>query len=103
MKILDVPHKSISDVKNSPMKIFEQANITNNGVYIFNRNSVAGVMITQEQYEGLNAEIDALYDKIDEMVVKERLADTNVKTYSVEEVTGINLDDVEFDENDGWE
>ena len=92
------------------MSIFKEADETNNGVYLFNRGSVAGVMLTQEQYESvneeiekLNVEIEVLYDQIDELVVKERIADTNVKTYSVEETTGVNLDDIEFDENDGWE
>lgn len=102
MKILDVPHKSISDVKQSPMRIFEQANDTSNGVYIFNRNTVAGVMLTQKQYEGMHAEIELLRDKIDEMIIKKRLADENVKTYSVAEATGINLENIEFDSNDGW-
>jgi|TARA_B100000809_G_C15105352_1_gene518526 PHD/YefM family antitoxin component YafN of YafNO toxin-antitoxin module len=103
MKTLDVPFKSISDVKKSPMTIFKEAEERNNGVYIFNRDKVAGVVLTQEQYENMNNEIEALYDRIDELIVKERLKDTNVKTYSVEEATGINLDNIELDENDGWE
>lgn len=81
-----------------------------NGVYIFNRGTVAGVILTQEQYESaneeidtLNAEIEALYDQMDELIVKQRLADSNVETYTVEEVTCVTLDDIEFDENDGWE
>ncbi|MCG1010918.1 hypothetical protein J4760_12890 [Salinicoccus sp. ID82-1] len=103
MKTLDVPFKSISDVKKSPMTIFEEAKERNNGVYIFNRDKVAGVVLTQDQYESMNSEIEALYDRIDELIVKERLQDKNIKTYSVEEVTGINLDDIELDDNDGWE
>ncbi|MEZ2459038.1 hypothetical protein ACBR55_10705 [Salinicoccus roseus] len=103
MKTLDVPFKSISDIKKSPMTIFEEAKARNNGVYIFNRDKVAGVVLTQEQYENMNSEIEALYDRIDELIVKERLQDKNPKTYSVEAVTGINLDDIELDDNDGWE
>lgn len=110
MKILNVPHKSISDVKQSPMSIFKEADETNNSVYIFNRGSVAGVMLTQEQYESineeieaLNEEIEALYDQVDELIVKERLADPDRGSIPVNEVIGMNLDDIEFDENDGWE
>lgn len=44
---------SITDVKQSPMTIFETAKETNEGVYIYNRNKVAGVMLTAEQYETL--------------------------------------------------
>lgn len=44
---------SVTDVKQSPMTIFETAKKTNAGVYIYNRNKVAGVMLTAEQYEAL--------------------------------------------------
>ncbi|MEI5988800.1 type II toxin-antitoxin system Phd/YefM family antitoxin [Enterococcus crotali] len=44
---------SITDVKQSPMTIFETAKEKNTGVYIYNRNKVAGVMLTAEQYETL--------------------------------------------------
>lgn len=44
---------SITDVKQSPMAIFESAKTQKKGVYIYNRNKVAGVMLTAEQYESL--------------------------------------------------
>ncbi|MBO0421462.1 prevent-host-death protein [Enterococcus plantarum] len=44
---------SVTDVKQSPMTIFKKAKETNKGVYIYNRNKVAGVMLTVEQYEAL--------------------------------------------------
>ncbi|MGX7148610.1 type II toxin-antitoxin system Phd/YefM family antitoxin [Enterococcus ureasiticus] len=44
---------SVTDVKQSPMTIFEAAKEANAGVYIYNRNKVAGVMLTAEQYESL--------------------------------------------------
>ncbi|EOL43310.1 hypothetical protein [Enterococcus caccae] len=44
---------SITDVKQSPMTIFETAKATNSGVYIYNRKKVAGVMLSAEQYEML--------------------------------------------------
>ncbi|HJE19401.1 MAG TPA: hypothetical protein K8V35_03500 [Aliicoccus persicus] len=103
MEVLKVPYKSISEVKRSPMSAFKEAAASDNAVYILNRNEVAGVMLTQEQYEGLNAEIDKLYERIDEMIIKSRLEDKNTKTYSVKEVTGVSLDDIKYDEDDGWE
>ncbi|GAB3070653.1 hypothetical protein ACFOU0_08940 [Salinicoccus sesuvii] len=51
----------------------------------------------------MDKEIEVLEDAIDAQIVKERLKDVDVKTYSVEEATGINLDDTTLDENDGWE
>ncbi|MBM7688213.1 prevent-host-death protein [Enterococcus ureilyticus] len=44
---------SITDVKQSPMSIFETAKEKNTGVYIYNRKKIAGVMLTAEQYEAL--------------------------------------------------
>ncbi|WP_020007427.1 hypothetical protein [Salinicoccus albus] len=103
MKTLDVPFKSISDMKKAPMDAFNTARESNNGVYILNRNQPVGVALTPQQYEALNSEIEALYDRIDELIVKERLAKENVKTYSVKEATGVDLSEIEFDKNDGWE
>ncbi|MBO0469020.1 type II toxin-antitoxin system Phd/YefM family antitoxin [Enterococcus sp. DIV0242_7C1] len=44
---------SITDVKQSPMTVFATAKKEETGVYIYNRNRVAGVMLTVEQYEDL--------------------------------------------------
>ncbi|GGC83060.1 type II toxin-antitoxin system Phd/YefM family antitoxin [Enterococcus wangshanyuanii] len=44
---------SITDVKQSPMTVFATAKKEQTGVYIYNRNRVAGVMLTVEQYEAL--------------------------------------------------
>ncbi|MCA5012606.1 MULTISPECIES: type II toxin-antitoxin system Phd/YefM family antitoxin [unclassified Enterococcus] len=44
---------SITDVKQSPMTVFATAKKEQTGVYIYNRNRVAGVMLTVEQYEDL--------------------------------------------------
>ena len=60
MKILDIPTSSISEVKRSPMEVFQKADKEAAGVYVFNREKVAGVMLTQKQYETLNKEVDGL-------------------------------------------
>lgn len=52
-KKLEVPTASITDVKKSPTEVFKIAEETQTGVYIFNREKVAGVMISQAQYETL--------------------------------------------------
>lgn len=51
LKKLEVPTASITDVKKSPMDVFQEARDEGTGVYIFNREKVVGVMITREQYE----------------------------------------------------
>ena len=47
MRTLDIPTTSISDVKRSPMEAFQRADCEAAGVYVFNREKVAGVMLTQ--------------------------------------------------------
>lgn len=75
MKILDVPTKSISEVKRSPMEVFQLALEEGTGVYVFNQEQVAGVMISQEQYESLNKEIEYLQDQLAHLVAEKRILD----------------------------
>ncbi|MBO0481724.1 type II toxin-antitoxin system Phd/YefM family antitoxin [Candidatus Enterococcus courvalinii] len=63
LKKLEVPTSSITEVKRSPMDVFAQAREAGTGVYIFNREKVAGVMLTQEQYEALVQELDDLREQ----------------------------------------
>ncbi|WP_122646575.1 type II toxin-antitoxin system Phd/YefM family antitoxin [Enterococcus mediterraneensis] len=58
LKKLEVPTTSITEVKKSPMDVFNQAREAGTAVYVFNREKVAGVMLTQEQYETLLQELN---------------------------------------------
>lgn len=53
LKRLEVPTTSITEVKKSPMDVFQQARDAGTGVYVFNREKIAGIMLTQQQYEEL--------------------------------------------------
>jgi hypothetical protein len=44
---------SVTEMKQSPMTIFEKAQEKNQGIYIYNRNTVAGVIVSAKQYEML--------------------------------------------------
>ncbi|WP_442861668.1 type II toxin-antitoxin system Phd/YefM family antitoxin [Carnobacterium sp. CS13] len=104
MKILDIPTSSISEVKRSPMEIFQRADKEAAGVYVFNREKVAGVMLTQNQYESLNKEVDGLYDQIADLITEKRLLNEKVATFSDSEVRGeIANERPIIDEDDGWE
>lgn len=103
MRILDIPTTSISDVKRSPMRAFQTADREEAGVYVFNREKVAGVMLTQEQYESLNKEIEDLYSQLDDLMVEKRLLAKTVQTFSDTEVRGeIATHSPILDEEDGW-
>jgi PHD/YefM family antitoxin component YafN of YafNO toxin-antitoxin module len=104
MQILDVPTASITDVKKSPGAVFDLAADANNAVYVFNRGTVSGVMLTKEQYESLNRQIEDLEDRLIEAETARRLSLTDVKTYSDASVRGkaATITPV-LDDSDGWE
>src|SRR5690625_7916821 len=96
---------SITDVKKSPMKIFEKSEELKQGIYIINKNNVAGVMVSQKIYESLLNRLEELEEKVCEAEAARRIAMYEKRekpvTYSLDEM-GIDLSDVEYDETDGW-
>ncbi|MDR0854704.1 MAG: type II toxin-antitoxin system Phd/YefM family antitoxin [Clostridiales Family XIII bacterium] len=105
MQRLNIPTASISDVKTSPSRIFKMAESTDNGVYIFNRGNVAGVMLTQEQYEKLTDCIEVLTDRLVEAEALRRIMLTDVATFSDKEVRGKTAenDPLPIELDDGWD
>jgi len=103
-KILDIPTSTISDVKKSPMNVFRKASKAGEGVYILNRKKIAGVMLTQKQYETLLKENDYLNDKIVELLAEKRIFNKNPAVFSDREVRGeiANKEPV-IDKADGFE
>lgn len=81
MRILNTPTTSISNLKRSHMETFQQADQEVAGVYVFNREKIAGVMVTQKQYESLNREIKELYDQLADLMAEKRLLTENVSTF----------------------
>lgn len=73
LKKLDVPTSSITEVKKSPMDVFNQAREAGTGVYVFNREKIAGVMLTREQYEELLYELNRRPEPEPEMPVPEAM------------------------------
>lgn len=100
---------SITDVKKSPMDVFKKSEELNQGIYILNRNDVAGVMLSKDFYEQLLTRIEELEEVAFETEAARRIAthdaQENPITYTLEEVMGKDLADMEFDpdEDDGWE
>jgi len=103
-KILDIPTSTISDLKKSPMNIFRKASKAGEGVYILNRKKIAGVMLTQKQYEALVRENDYLNDKIVELIAEKRLLNKKPAVYSDREIRGevANKEPI-IDKLDGFE
>lgn len=97
---------SITDVKKSPMDIFKKSEELKQGIYILNRNDVAGVVLSKELYEHLLTQIEELEDRAIEAEAARRItlhdSIEQPKTYSLEDM-GIDLSNIEYDDNDGWE
>jgi PHD/YefM family antitoxin component YafN of YafNO toxin-antitoxin module len=88
MHTLDVPTASITEVKKSPTRVFNLAAERASAVYVFNRGSVSGVMLTQEQFEGLIQHIEELEDRLIDAEAARRLVDTSARAYTDAEVRG---------------
>jgi PHD/YefM family antitoxin component YafN of YafNO toxin-antitoxin module len=93
---------SIADVKKSPAKVFELAGRNKNAVYVSNRATVAGVMLTKSQYEDMQAQIESLQDILADTIVIKRLQEEPSKRYTDSEVRGDHAVSA-IDETDGWE
>lgn len=109
LKTLNVPTSNISTLKKNPTKIFDNARNEKTGVYIFNRNTPAGIVMSVNDYENMVKKINQLEDKILDLQVEENAAQ-RVQNYdgirfSDEEVRGKELAHriPTIDENDGWE
>lgn len=105
-KVGDIFKSSISDVKKAPMDIFNSAKEKHKGVYIFNRDKVAGVVLSQSEYEELQQKIDYLQDQLFYSEVVQRI-EANKKDpvfLSDEEVRGEAASVNSYDpNNDDWE
>lgn len=103
MRVLDVPTTSISEVKRSPIAVFERSEEAENGVYVLSHGKIAGVMLTREQYESLVRQIDELEEQLILQEAALRLRDDSVQRYRDEEVRDADSRAVPFSEDDGWE
>lgn len=105
LKTLDVPTTSISDFKKNPGTLFKEAEDQGTGVYVLNRNTPAGIVMSVKDYEAMVKKLDQLEDLLVEKNAASRLANDSGEYYSDEEVRGKNKANasVEIDENDGWE
>lgn len=101
-----IARASITDVKKSPMSIFKKSEELKQAIYILNRNDVAGVVLSQDIYEQLLKRVEELEEQAFEAEAARRIAihdaQETPEIYTGEEI-GIDLSDVEYDPNDGWE
>jgi len=111
MQTMNVPISNITDLKKSPKKLFDEAGDKKTGVYVFNRDQPAGVVLAVADYEKLVNQNEELQEKLFEMeqdyLVSQRLLkQAQAPTSLVDDKTvrgSVADEDPVVDENDGWE
>lgn len=109
--MMNVPFSNITDLKKSPTKLFNRAKNKKTGVYIFNRDQPAGVVLAVADYEKLVKQNEELQDQLFEMeqdyvVLQRILKQDREHTPMVDDKTvrgALADEEPVIDENDGWE
>lgn len=104
--IRGIPKSSITDIKKAPMNVFKVSEELKQGVYIFNRDKVAGVVVSQEEYEGLHQLVEELESQLLYAETIKRLEEFEKEpvTFSDEEVRGDRAKVNHYDpDDDEWE
>ncbi|GEO68253.1 type II toxin-antitoxin system Phd/YefM family antitoxin [Levilactobacillus acidifarinae] len=104
MRILEVPTSTLSELKRSPQNVFDQAQAAKAGIYIFNRKTPVGVVLSVVDYEDLVKENKALQAQLLELKTLARQNHVE-PTFTDKQVRGKSLANSKpkIDPNDGWE
>jgi len=114
---LGLPITSISELKKSPKKLFEESDAKKAEIFVFNRNKPEGVIISLNHYESMikkNEDMKREMDKIKEELFDLQMdseAEKRIKTHKKDGTSLINekdvlgnlLDNVTLNDDDGWE
>jgi len=103
MRTLNVPTSDMTEIKRSAKTVFKKAEDEKTGVYVFNRNKPAGVVLSVTEYENMVHRLDQLQEELINKEAEKRLNESH-QLYSDFEVRGEVANQIpEIDENDGWE
>lgn len=91
----------ITEIQNAPDNVFKTAEKEQSVVHVIDGDKVAGVLMSKAQYEFARDEIESLYDVIDALTVNEDLANSDDKTFSVDDAAYEKIKELQLDED--WE
>lgn len=92
---------SLSELQNAPKEAFKTAEKEQSVVHVIDGNKTAGVLMSKAQYEFARDEIESLYDVIDALTVNENLANSDEKTFSIDDAAYEKIKELQLDEE--WE
>ncbi|GEO67166.1 type II toxin-antitoxin system Phd/YefM family antitoxin [Levilactobacillus spicheri] len=104
MKHLEVPTRTINDLKRSPQAVFEQAQAADTGIYILNHTTPASVVLSVTGYENLVKKKEDLQDQLFDLEALARKSHGG-PTCTDEPVCGHALANAQpkINPQDGWE
>ena len=91
----------IAEFQKDPENAFKTAENEQSVVHVIDGDQVAGVLMSKAQYEFARDEIESLYDVIDELTVNENLANSDEKTFSVDDAAYEKIKELQLEED--WE
>ena len=91
----------IAEFQKDPENAFKTAENEQSVVHVIDGDQVAGVLMSKAQYEFARDEIESLYDVIDELTVNENLANSDEKTFSVDDAAYEKIKELQLYED--WE
>lgn len=91
----------IAEFQKAPENAFKTAENEQSVVHVIDGDQVAGVLMSKAQYEFARDEIESLYDVIDELTVNENLANSDEKTFSVDDAAYEKIKELQLYED--WE
>lgn len=91
----------ISEFQKDPENAFKTAEQEQSVVHVIDDDKVTGVLMSKAQYEFARDEIESLYDVIDALTVNEDLANSDDKTFSVDDAAFEKIKELQLDED--WE
>ena len=91
----------LAEFQKNPENAFKTSEKEQSVVHVIDGDKTAGVLMSKAQYEFARDEIESLYDVIDALTVNENLANSDDKTFSVDDAAYEKIKELQLDEE--WE
>ncbi|MBF0753443.1 hypothetical protein E4T89_04090 [Jeotgalicoccus nanhaiensis] len=88
----------LAEFQKNPENAFKTAEKEQSVVHVIDGDKTAGVLMSKAQYEFARDEIESLYDVIDALTVNESLANSDEKTFSIDDAAYEKIKELQLDE-----
>lgn len=88
----------LAEFQKNPENAFKTSEKEQSVVHVIDGDKTAGVLMSKAQYEFARDEIESLYDVIDALTVNESLANSDEKTFSIDDAAYEKIKELQLDE-----